>query len=294
MDNCLLIGNGINRCCGGISWESLLSKIANRYFTSKDTVESSILAFEQLKCAVLAKNINVSSEGFAFDILKELDMLDRSLYSEIYSHFLELPIKNILTTNFDYAIEKTLTEDYQYEKYTSKVVTPQETRCSRIRHSNINEKRIFHIHGELGKKGTVCLGNVHYATNLSSIMHHLLEYDKDNDSYVLKSSVFSDELISWAQFFFTEDIYIVGLGLYDCDMDLWWLIAYRQQLKLDGNDKIKNKIVYYYLYEQKNQNFKDCLESMGIEVRELKIENNKWKDAYINVSNNIKSCIGGL
>lgn len=292
MENCLLIGNGINRCCGGMSWENLLSKIAKKYFTSKDTIESSTLAFEQLRCTVLSKNIKITSENFAFDILKELDSLDRSLYKGIYTSFLELPIKNILTTNFDYAIEKTIIKDYQYEKYTSKVVMPQETKCSRIRHSFINEKRIFHIHGELGKKGTICLGNVHYATNLMSIMNTLLEYDKNSDAHSLKTNIFNEELLSWAQFFFTSNIYIVGLGLYDCDMDLWWLIAYRQQLKLEGNKKINNKIVYYYLYEQKNQNFKDCLESMGIEIRELQIENNNWKDAYINVSNDIKSCIG--
>lgn len=117
MDSCLLIGNGINRCCGGMSWESLLSKIAKNYFTSKDTIESSTLAFEQLRCTVLSKNIKLASENFAFDILKELDSLERSSYEGIYSSFLELPIKNILTTNFDYAIERTLIKDYQYDKY---------------------------------------------------------------------------------------------------------------------------------------------------------------------------------
>ncbi len=292
MDSCLLIGNGINRCCGGLSWEKLLAKIASKYFVSKDTTESCVLAFEQLKCTVLARNIKITSEDFAFNILQELDEIDCSLYKRIYSSFLELPIKNILTTNFDYAIERTLAEDFQYEKYTNKMVMPQETRCSRIRHYNIKEKRIFHIHGELCKKGTICLGNVHYATNLNSIMDYLLEHDKDNDSFDLKDTVFSDDLLSWAQFFFSKDIYIVGLGLYECDMDLWWLISYRQQLKLDGNEKIKNRIVYYYLYEQKNQSFEDCLESMGVEVRELKIENNNWKESYIKVANNIKECIG--
>jgi hypothetical protein len=292
MSNCLIFGNGINRCCGGMSWEKLLSKIASRYFASKDTVGSSVLAFEQLRCTVLSKNINVTSENFALDVLNELDNLDRSLYIEVYSCFLSLPIDNILTTNFDYAIERTLIEDYQYDKYTGKVVVPQETKGSRIRHSNIDGKRIFHIHGELGKKGTICLGNVHYATNLSSIMNTLLDYDKNSDTINLKTSIFKDELLSWAQFFFTSDVYIVGLGLYDCDMDLWWLIAYRQQLKLEGDDRIKNKIIYYYLYEQKDQNFKDCLEAMGIEVRELQIENGNWKDSYIKVSENIKMCIG--
>lgn len=292
MENCLLFGNGINRCCGGMSWESLLSKIASNYFVSEDTVGSSALAFEQLKCTVLSRNINTTSEHFALDILKELDKIDQSLYKEIGSEFLGLPIKNILTTNFDYSIERLLIEDYQYEKYKGLVVCHQETKCSRIRHNKIKDKSIFHIHGELGKTGTICLGNVHYVTNLNSIMNSILENDNKNDTYYLKDNIFGDDLLSWAQFFFTENIYIVGLGLYDCDIDLWWLIAYRQQLLLDGNSKINNKIIYYYLFEQKNQNFKDCLESMGIEVRELKIENNNWKEAYIKISNNIKTEIG--
>lgn len=293
MENCLLIGNGINRCCKGMSWESLLSKIAEKYFISKDTVDSATLAFEQIKNVVLARNINVSSEDFAYEMLEELDRIDYSRYSRIYSQFLALPINNILTTNFDYAIERSLVSDYQYDKYTGLVVMPQETKHSRIRHSVINGKKIFHIHGELGKKQTICLGNVHYAANLSSIMNNILDYDKDMDSYSIKESVFDSKLFSWAQLFFTNNIYIVGLGLYGCDMDLWWLIAYRQQLKLEGNNKINNKIIYYYLYEQKNKNFADCLESMGIEVRELQVNNN-WEEAYFKVAENIKSDIGEL
>ena len=292
MSHCLIFGNGINRCCGGMSWETLLSKIASEYFASKDTVKSSTLAFEQLRCTVLSKNINVTSENFAFDVLNELDALEHSLYTEVYSCFLSLPIDNILTTNFDYAIERTIIKDYQYDKYTKNVVMPQETKGSRIRHSIIDGKKIFHIHGELGKKGTICLGNVHYATNLSSIMNTLLDYDKNSDTVRLKSSIFEGELLSWAQFFFTSNIYIVGLGLYDCDMDLWWLIAYRQQLKLERDIRIKNEIVYYYLYEQKDQSFIDCLKAMGIDVRELQIEDGNWKESYIRVAANIKTCIG--
>ncbi len=293
MRDCLLIGNGINRCCGGISWEELLSRIASKYFVTKDTAKSSTLAFEQLRCTVLSRNINVSSEDFAFEVLKKLDELKRERYKEIMDCFLSLNIEDILTTNFDYAIERTLQDDYQYEKYTANVVMPQETKCSRIRHSKIKEKRIFHIHGELGKKGTICLGNVHYVTNLNSIMSNILDYDKGKDSFALKKEIFEDNLLSWAQFFFTRNIYIVGLGLYDCDMDLWWLIAYRQQLKLSGDNRIKNKIVYYYLYDEKDQNFKDCLDAMGIEVRERHIESGNWYESYIEVAEDIRRCIGG-
>lgn len=289
---CLLIGNGINRCCGGLSWEELLQKIAHRYFISTDTVSSCPIAFEQLKCAVLSRNIKLQSDEFAFDILAELDTLQTDKYAEILEQFMKLHFHNILTTNFDYLLERTLIADYQYDKYTHYVVIPQETKCSRIRHSKINDVNIYHIHGELGKKGTICLGNVHYATNLKAIMDTVLDYCKETDTYSLKEKVFSDDLISWAQFFFTRDIYIVGLGLYDCDMDLWWLIAYRRQLILSGEKRINNKVVYYYLFnEEKDQQFKECLESMSIEVRERKIDNKDWKSNYIAVAEDIRNCL---
>ncbi|MBR6040990.1 MAG: SIR2 family protein [Clostridia bacterium] len=290
MGNCLVIGNGINRCLGGMSWEKLLTEIASRYFTSADTVASSTLAFEQLKCAVLSRNWNVSADDFAFDILKELDSLPQDEYNQLFNHYLQLNLDTILTTNFDYSIEKSLIEDFQYEKYTANIVTPQERKCSRIRHIKIGDKRIFHIHGELGKKATLCLGNVHYAENLSIIMKYMLDYSKDNDSYSLKESVFAEDLISWAQFFFKDNIYMVGLGLYECDMDLWWLLSYRRQLSLEGDKRIKNKIIYYYLYEdKKDQNFKDCLSAMGVEVREQIVKNGGWKEAYINIAKDIET-----
>lgn len=295
MDNCLIIGNGINRCCGGMSWETLLLKIASSYFVSKDTVNSATLAFEQLRSTVLSRNIRASKDSFAVDILAELNNLDQPAFNEIFNNFKSLPVRNILTTNFDYAIERAYVEDFDYKNYTRNVVMPQEIKCSRIRHTKIDDEiKIFHIHGELGKQSTICLGYVHYAANLNAIMNNLLDYDKATDTHSLNENVFKNELISWAQFFFTDNIYIVGLGLYDCDMDLWWLIAYRQQLIINGNNHIKNQIVYYYLFKEKKQAFKDCLEAMGIEVRELQVDNDKnWREAYIKVAEDIRDHIGG-
>lgn len=287
MKNCLVLGNGINRCFGGMSWERLLARIASQNFTSPDTVPSSTLAFEQLKCAVLSR-YSSAPEDFAYEIIKELDSLPQDKFNDLFKHFLDLEVNDILTTNFDYCIERSLIKDFSYEKYTANIVTPQERKCSRIRHTKIENKRIFHIHGELGKKATLCLGNVHYAENLNTIMRYILDYSKDSDSYSLKEAVFQDELISWAQFFFRDNIYMVGLGLYECDMDLWWLLSYRRQIQLEGDSRISNRIIYYYLYEnEKNQSFKDCLETMGVEVREHRVDDGNWEKAYMDIANNI-------
>ena len=73
-----------------MSWEQLLSKIAGNYFVSPDTVKSSVLAFEQLKCTVLSKNIRLPSDSFAIEILQELDEINQDLYSAIFTEFLSL------------------------------------------------------------------------------------------------------------------------------------------------------------------------------------------------------------
>ena len=55
---------------------------------------------------------------------------------------------------------------------------------------------------------------------------------------------------------------------------------------------LNNKIVYYYLFnEEKDQQFKECLESMSIEVRERKIDNEDWKSNYIAVAEDIRNCL---
>lgn len=293
MGNCLLLGNGINRCCDGMSWEDLLAKIARSYFVSEDTMKSPALAFEQLCSAVLSRNIVASRDSFAIDTLRELDEINQAKFNDIFGKFKSLPFENILTTNFDYAIERAYIEDSEHNSYTQNVFMSQETKHSNKRHTKIDGKtNVFHIHGELDKPNTICLGYVHYVENLNSIMHKLLDYDKASDDYRIKAEVFGNELISWAQFFFTENIYIVGLGLYDCDMDLWWLIVYRHQLITSGDARVNNKIIYYYLYKEVQQSFKDCLKAMGIEVRELQITESKWDENYIEIAENMKIQIG--
>ena len=287
MENCLLFGNGINRCLGGMSWEELLLEIANKYYVSPDTVKSSPIAFEQLKNAALLRNLNLDSDGFAYDILKQLDLLQQDKYSEIMTEYLSLNVQNILTTNYDYCIERSIEKDFIFEKTSLNKMFYQERKRSTKRHFKIGDRRIFHIHGELGLKTSICLGNVHYADNLKAIMDRILLQSNENE-YCLNEKVFSEELLSWAQFFFTDKIFIVGLGLYECDMDLWWLITYRRQLYLEGDRRINNTIIYYYLYEEKDQNFKDCLEAMGITVLERRIENNKWEETYRGIAKEIR------
>ena len=49
--------------------------------------------------------------------------------------------------------------------------------------------------------------------------------------------------ISWIDIFLNDNIYILGLGLDFGEIDLWWLLSYRNRLILDNKIQ-KNKVIY--------------------------------------------------
>ena len=107
----------------------------------------------------------------------------------------------------------------------------------------------------------------------------------------LINDIFSlNKLKTWAEFFFTKNIYIVGLSLDDCDFDLWWLITYRSQLLRTGHTQINNKIIYFYTYEKghRNDEFVSCLSAMNIDVKHKEVPPNGWIAAYQDIANRIK------
>ena len=108
--------------------------------------------------------------------------------------------------------------------------------------------------------------------------------------------------------FFDHNVYIIGLGLNDQEVDLWWILCYRAYLYYsniyNAKDLIKNRIIYYdvhgtkitqdgYSFEEdyKKQN-KAKYENMRIDYIPLEVAgSNSYKDKYIEALNMIaKDC----
>lgn len=290
MDEVVLFGNGINRSCGGISWALLLKRIANNFFVGIEGNISAPIEYERIANNVLTQNRRLSVDTFSYDIVKQVDNIPESDYKKIYKRFMEIPVSIFLTTNYDYALERTIAEDFTYDKYKKNVYVPQETKCSKIRHIKLDNKQIYHIHGELSKPDSICLGNVHYVVNLNKIINTIAYIDESG--YIKLKNILDEthNVQTWAEYFFTKQLFIVGLGLDHCDIDLWWLITYRAQLIAAG-EPIKNKIIYYYLYEEgkRDNSFIECLKAFKIIVKEQLVENSEnWKNEYIHIAEDIK------
>lgn len=75
------------------------------------------------------------------------------------------------------------------------------------------------------------IGYEHYISSIHNIQINQKENQKENKK------------ISWIDIFLNDNIYILGLGLDFGEIDLWWLLSYRNRLILDNKIQ-KNKVIY--------------------------------------------------
>ncbi len=113
--------------------------------------------------------------------------------------------------------------------------------------------------------------------------------------------------ISWIDIFLNDNIYILGLGLDFGEIDLWWLLSYRNRLILDNKIQ-KNKVIYIKnkklissninlseeekinnILKNKEEKAKiEMLKVFGVEIKEIIFENN-YIDYYNQVIQFLKT-----
>ncbi len=120
------------------------------------------------------------------------------------------------------------------------------------------------------------LGYDHYLKSISTIHQDLEKYFvKDKEKHFL----------SWMDVFLKDDIYILGLELDFGELDLWWMISYRNRLKLEYN-LVHNKITYIDIKSKESlSNNKDraklsMLKTFDIDIKIVELVNNNYQNAY--------------
>lgn len=90
--------------------------------------------------------------------------------------------------------------------------------------------------------------------------------------------------------FFTHDLHIVGLQLGLNEIDLWWLLSYRNRLRILRPElNILNKIHYYYESKGCNAEQISLMDSMGVELHAVTLVRNNWKRFYFDVLRLVKA-----
>ena len=310
MKNYLLIGNGLNRCLSAsIAWGNLLKETAAEFGVEYNGAIPLPMEFEYLVNGFLKKNNDTKEDIYKRtkeSIAKRIRNTRLPAYA-IHYQLKKIPVNGIITTNYDSLLEQVYNSEYKYEgdkarKYLFNVTSIQ------------NGIEFYHPHGMSENATSMCLGYEHYM----GIVQHLRSAINTKENKRMESMrikrVLCEEIPyenTWGELFYTANIAIVGLGLTECETDLWWLITHRASLFYSNycgiQEKMTNQITFYdvinnikeddegkererlRLIEQQKSRHR-LLENEHVEVRTFSLGSTyaNYAEAYEAIIDNIK------
>ena len=264
----VLVGNGLEYASGQPSWEKLIDRlrVPDCLMLSKEMEEkipfpllyvllsSHSPAFSQLTKADIQEE-----EGRLADAMRELKHVSNPGLDILPT----LGADHIFTTNYSYCIENAFMPDkdflspnvrsrYRFNlsplKENGKIGQEKNYRLHTgylAKNKDGNPVGIWHIHGECTVSRGVVLGHDRYGRLISRIesICKSQSYPEDETDYVHK------QFTSWPELFLYGDIYIIGLGYWLCDFDLWWLLRRKQRERFaDGKVYFYDNIHWFYQY----------------------------------------------
>jgi len=286
----LLIGNGINLLSGNDSWLEVLKHLSGP--SKKDEIDKYsdqkpfTLIFEEV--ALRSGSLEDESE---YDLkVKVVDRLGDIEPNNYHEKIMKCGVENILTTNYDYTIEKS------YGRYGRSSVMP-ESKYSIFRRT-VNEKcSVWHIHGELEAPNTIMLGHEHYLGCVQKMRNYLSSgVESELVDGKIKSPVKGDNpefnfdnkpasrknIYSWVDIFLRDEIHILGFRIDYTENHLWSLLTQKEKMRRKYPNKI-GKAFYHFFEDSDLSKEKEAkasiLNSIGVEVEVTRWSNN-YHEAY--------------
>ncbi len=273
-DYSLLVGNGINNISEGHSWADVLKGLEDEFRVEINTQDKPFpLAYEEIYFRVL----KTQREEFSENEIKTFiaNKVNTIKPNEIHERIVGLACDDIMTTNYDLAFECCLDNTLSAEHLNNKGKI-KESKYNVFRHHEITARKIWHIHGALNSPASITLGYEHYSGYLQSMRSYTTtgsQYaDKYFDKPLTRRLKTGEAGYSWIDNFFTKDIYIIGLNLDFVEIDLWWLLTFRERSRLINKKDfvISNQLTYYiprYFYNDPAARPKiELLKSVGVIV----------------------------
>ena len=249
----LLIGNGLNQCLeGGLPWGNLLNQIADQFGVDTCSDIPMPLEFERLINVHLKNNSSDSKDiynrikTYVADRVLNVSLPSNAIQNEIA----KLNLSNIVTTNYDLLLEKSY--DSTFVPNIHKGVANKPTKYLSNVIGKINGVNFYHAHGCATVPSTICLGYEHYMGMIEKIRNEINKEPKELFGKKKIEAVLDDTNSpenTWMDKFYTTNVGIVGFGLYECEVDFWWLLTHRASLYYADekglHSHITNNITYY-------------------------------------------------
>jgi hypothetical protein len=293
-DKVLLLGNGINNIRQDYRWADIIDHLID-FIGASGQIETDNkpfpLLYEQIYVEAV-KNRNIKEAGIKEFIAREILKLAPT---EIHQEIVRSGVENILTTNYDLTLESVLTKDTAQLQNDGIV---RENVFSIFRHHAIENIKFWHIHGDANYPGSITLGYEHYSGYLQQMRNYVAtgtgtSYKIKFDPLTKRLKSKLDENHSWLDFFFTKDIYIIGLTLDFIEIHLWWLLTFRQRANLTRRLPLHNKIIYFYpsTYGRQIKNKLDLMRSSGVIPYSVNFEDANREKYYKEVLKKLKNGI---
>ena len=232
----ILYGNGLNRISGAPSWKEMMEQL-NLECKLNLEISNSIPYSIQYDHLVLESN-------YKENVLDKLcQIMSRNWDNKLYHIIAERKDVNYITTNYDFTLEDWMSQRYAsfYDETPKRYETVYNVRSFKMPTEGV---KVWHIHGDINRPNSIILGYDHYCNQIHKI-HDMLPFNKKRDMSTYNEILNQEN--SWVNRFFTDDIYIIGLGLSFEELDLWWLIdkwATFQKYRQNRFESPTNKIVY--------------------------------------------------
>ena len=221
-DRVLLLGNGINRLSNEYSWSDLLDDLI------KDAGALEVIKYREEKPFTLLYE-EIYMRALMHLQRKELRLkekiadlvLRKFTPNEFHTKLLNLDVAHILTTNYDYNLERSVHTD---QGRAANVLI--ERKYNLFRRRNVNGKYIWHLHGEADVPNSITLGHEHYVGYLQKMGNYLKDKitstskgEKKAIRSPLQKAIFRQEqfgefdkasttVYSWVDLFVMHDVYI--------------------------------------------------------------------------------------
>lgn len=314
-----LIGNGINKAISNNvkSWEDLLKELSSTLeIDLNNEFKPFPLTFEE----ILFKSDGELDEKLPKIKEKIANTFTDTPCNNLHSRLVFSGIENILTTNYDYAFEKALLNNFNNEKGKTPRSTKETLNSVKrrtkfekipIQNNESNRLNIWHIHGEINQRlypselentsnaNSIMIGFEHYGAYMLEIQKYIKgeksKKDKSIEEKILDSKYKPQ---SWIDFFFIGELHIAGISYDFSEQHLWWLLNYRAKQIKRGKVSGGNKIFYYYstapevdpgdltkyakqlMKKKMNKAKMDIFNSLGVETIPIEIQLNDYKDYY--------------
>lgn len=254
----VMIGNGLELGCGQPDWEKLIQilKAPNCIELSKEELEQIPFPLQyQLLSTAYPGPSQFTQEAISLEeqrLAKGVGKLN-NVSNALLDTLPDLGADHIFTTNYSYCLEKAFFPEHDFtKKYPRNKfrfnLSDKNKKGNAMRdlfrlHSGYLSQNadgsytaLWHIHGEISAPTGIIVGHDRYGRLLSRMEMNCGSQRYEGSPEAAHSRAFR----SWPELFLYGDVYIIGLGYYFCEYDLWWLLRRKQRERYaDGH-------VYFY------------------------------------------------